>query len=315
MRTERESNRSNTPHPAEYAARQDRLKRSLELIYTVAESTQAQDMLGVLAVRLVEAIDYVRFPMINHDGSIQEIYRWVQKPVIPLVALRPGQEVQLSMVGITDRQYFGAKEQNNIHPIAQNQITRHFYNGKTSAAKHNEKFSISKGASGSTYTKRFPIFIDHRKKGSPEVGAVFGQPSVAVDYTSDSNPEDILSHELTHALDILDDPVWLMQRNEPREKHTLRRELRGYAVGARISLLIAQRQGLNIIDDEEYFRSVGLSHHIERIRNRINGPIDSPNAFDPNDEIMQTLDRDGLSRMWDRNKRNVKNVSPPPSPQ
>ena len=133
-------------------------------------------MLGVLAVRLVEAIDYVRFPMINHDGSIQEIYRWVQKPVIPLVALRPGQEVQLSMVGITDRQYFGAKEQNNIHPIAQNQITRHFYNGKTSAAKHNEKFSISKGASGSTYTKRFPIFIDHRKKGSPEVGAVFGQP-------------------------------------------------------------------------------------------------------------------------------------------
>ena len=92
MRTEREreSNRSNTPHPAEYAARQDRLKRSLELIYTVAESTQAQDMLGVLAVRLVEAIDYVRFPMINHDGSIQEIYRWVQKPVIPLVALRPG---------------------------------------------------------------------------------------------------------------------------------------------------------------------------------------------------------------------------------
>lgn len=73
MTTER--NRSNVPHPAEYAARQDELKRSLEIIYTVAESTQAQDMLGILATRLVEAIDYVRLPRINDDGSIQEIGR------------------------------------------------------------------------------------------------------------------------------------------------------------------------------------------------------------------------------------------------
>ena len=65
MTTER--NRSNAPHPAEYAARQDELKRSLEIIYTTAESARAQDMLGGLAIRLASAV-------VCRDGSLRRSF-------------------------------------------------------------------------------------------------------------------------------------------------------------------------------------------------------------------------------------------------
>lgn len=299
MTTER--NRSNVPHPAEYAARQDELKRSLEIIYTVAESTQAQDMLGILATRLVEAIDYVRLPRINDDGSIQEIGRWRQIPTIPVVELRSDEEVQTPMVGITDFQYYDRiKCGSDVHPMGKRQIAHYFHDGKSDYTT--EPLRVDRGSFGSTVSYSLPIHADYHKKDSPIVGTVAGQPNIAIRLDDDNNYGDTLSHELIHARDDLDEPVQLTQQGDDNssEKNRLRSELRAYAVGARMSLLIAQHQGLNFIDNEEYFNSVTMSFYVERTRNKINGSVLSPNAFDPNDEIIKALDDAGLRGIYTR---------------
>lgn len=58
------------PHPAEYVARQDRLKRSLEGIFGIVQSPQGYDVLGEHAVRLAKAVDCAHVPSIDTNGVI-----------------------------------------------------------------------------------------------------------------------------------------------------------------------------------------------------------------------------------------------------
>ena len=65
-----------------------------------------------------------------------------------------------------------------------------------------------------------------------------------------------------------------------------------------MSVFIAQRLGIDISEDEQYFRSVSMSIDVEQVRSTVNGHIMSPNAFDPNKELIEALDDAGLKSIY-----------------
>jgi hypothetical protein len=294
MTTER--NRSNAPHPAEYAARQDELKRSLEIIYTTAESARAQDMLGGLAIRLASAVDYVKLPGINSDGIVEEIDGWVQKPTIPVIGLRLGEAVRTPMISITDLQYYGRikGERSVIHPMGERQIAHYFIDGKNDYNTTELLQLPDKSVAGLTKSMNKPVHVDYHKKDSPIVGAVTGQPNVVIKIRDDGRYENVIIHEVIHAMDKLDEPVECGSLEEAR----IRAELRAYGVSFWMSVFIAQRLGIDISEDEQYFRSVSMSIDVEQVRSKVNGHIMSPNAFDPNEELIEALDDAGLKSIY-----------------
>lgn len=93
------------PRPAEYIARQDRLKRSLEGIFGIVQSPQGQDVLGEHAVRLAKAVDCARVPSIGVDGVIAEVPDWHRQRIIPIVSLHPSEVAYTTMDGIAQEQY------------------------------------------------------------------------------------------------------------------------------------------------------------------------------------------------------------------
>lgn len=93
------------PHPAEYAARQDELKWSLEALHLIVQSTQGQDVLGEHAVRLAKAVDCARVPSIGADGVIAEVPDWHRQRIIPIVSLYPSEVAYTTMDGIAQEQY------------------------------------------------------------------------------------------------------------------------------------------------------------------------------------------------------------------
>lgn len=140
---------------------------------------------------------------------------------------------------------------------------------------------------------------------------VVGQPSIIVNEGIHRLAEmvDTLGHEMTHAADYLDYPVWMLDRDGAIEQRDLSYELRAYAIGNRIGKIaldwshrIVRRRwgGLLPSIGDSLSMSSTVAEVVESIRQRVNGDFLSPNAFDPNDKIIKALDDAGLRGIYSR---------------
>ena len=316
MRTERESNRSNTPHPAEYAARQDELKRSLETLHTMALSAQAQDVLGEHAAHLVEAVDCARVPGISAGGIIDEVPGWRKERIIPVVGLRPGEVAYTSMTGMTQEQYNVVRIDPDLDEFTKWELFSESLQGsKQCDTKDYEELSLERSSTAGL-TFNFPSGSGRRDaEGDIVIDSIINnQPNVVINMDQRRRSRQVvtLSHELTHAKDDIEHPVWLAKRDGELERRTLSHELRAYAIDCRIGqmALTSYRmmdgwQGL-LLPNLQLRRSG--SKTVEAVRQKVNGPFDSPHAFDPSDGVVDLLHKLKIDSIYKKEK-------PTPSPQ
>lgn len=100
----------------------------------------------------------------------------------------------------------------------------------------------------------------------------------------------VLGHETSHAYDSVVNPVLEINPAEFNQVK-LRSELQAYAVGKVI-------QGYLTDDDGIIFSSPSTQDRVEEVRRRVNGPLQSENAFDVNDDLIEQLDRAGLRKIY-----------------
>lgn len=308
MTTERESNRSNTPHPAEYAARQDELKWSLEALHLIVQSTQGQDVLGEHAVRLAKAVDCARVPSIGADGVIAEVPDWHRQRIIPIVSLYPSEVAYTTMDGIAQEQYNAVLREPDLDNAVKWDFAAMYFRNTKKENRHKRELRLSRKSGGRTTA----VTVAMGPVGEESVTTrVVGQPSIIVNEGIHRLAEmvDTLGHEMTHAADYLDYPVWMLDRDGAIEQRDLSYELRAYAIGNRIGKIaldwshrIVRRRwgGLLPSIGDSLSMSSTVAEVVESIRQRVNGDFLSPNAFDPNDKIIKALDDAGLRGIYSR---------------
>lgn len=95
-----------------------------------------------------------------------------------------------------------------------------------------------------------------------------------------------LGHETSHAYDRIVNPVSEINPTESNQIK-LRSELQAYAVGKVIQDYLAYNDGIE-------FSHPDVQDRVEEIRRKVNGPLQSENAFDVNGDLIERLDRAGL---------------------
>ena len=98
-----------------------------------------------------------------------------------------------------------------------------------------------------------------------------------------------LAHETFHAHDCVTNPVLEVCSNDSKE--ILCFELRAYAVGKVLQDYLKRDQGVRFI-------CPSVSDRVEKVRRKVNGPLQSENAFDVNDDLINQLDRAGLRNIY-----------------
>ena len=283
------------PRPAEYIARQDRLKRSLEGIFGIVQSPQGQDVLGEHAVRLAKAVDCARVPSIGVDGVIAEVPDWHRQRIIPIVSLHPSEVAYTTMDGIAQEQYNAVLHEPDLDNAVKWDLAAMYFRNTKKENHHRRELSIPAQRSGKTTSS----VVNMTRGGQENIAVgVIGQPSIVVNEKILQLVEmiDTLGHEMIHAADYLDYPVWMMDRDGMAEQRRLSYELRAHAIGWRVGR-IALDQGYRMIGERSILAS---SEVVENIRQRVNGDFLSPNAFDPNDKIIKALDDAGLRGIYSR---------------
>lgn len=99
----------------------------------------------------------------------------------------------------------------------------------------------------------------------------------------------LLAHETSHAYDCVVNPVSEIDPESGQVR--LRSELQAYAVGKAI-------RGYLAYADEIEFIYPSLQDRVEEVRRKVNGPLRSKNAFDVNDDLIEQLDRAGLTGIY-----------------
>lgn len=154
---------------------------------------------------------------------------------------------------------------------------------------------------GSAYTFRLPLYANaitvttHSVHELPEdtglpiiIGK--GRPGVALlARRSRSQMASILLHEVSHALDHVVQPIVY----DERQHRSLSGELAAYATQ---SLAIAALKKEGYV--QRYIKRRPLADAVEAVRFRVNGPYTQPGAFDVNDEIVATLEQNGLQGIY-----------------
>lgn len=102
----------------------------------------------------------------------------------------------------------------------------------------------------------------------------------------------VLGHETSHAYDSVVNPVLKINSAESNQVK-LRSELQAYAVGKVI-------QDYLTYDDGITFSYPSMQDRVEKVRREVNGPLQSENAFDVNDDLIEQLDRAGLRKIYHR---------------
>ena len=95
-----------------------------------------------------------------------------------------------------------------------------------------------------------------------------------------------LGHETSHAYDRIVNPVSEINPTESNQIK-LRSELQACAVGKVIQDYLAYNDGIE-------FSHPDVQDRVEEIRRKVNGPLQSENAFDVNGDLIERLDRAGL---------------------
>ena len=98
-----------------------------------------------------------------------------------------------------------------------------------------------------------------------------------------------LAHETSHAHDCVTNPVLEKCSNDSKE--ILCFELRAYAVSKVLQDYLKRDQGVRFI-------CPSVSDRVEKVRRKVNGPLQSEGAFDVNDDLINQLDRVGLKNIY-----------------
>lgn len=98
-----------------------------------------------------------------------------------------------------------------------------------------------------------------------------------------------LAHETSHAHDCVTNPVLEVCSNDSKE--ILCFELRAYAVSKVLQDYLKRDQGIRFI-------CPSVSDRVEKVRRKVNGPLQSEGAFDVNDDLINQLDRAGLKNIY-----------------
>ena len=98
-----------------------------------------------------------------------------------------------------------------------------------------------------------------------------------------------LGHETSHAYDHVMNPVSEIDPESDQVK--LRSELQAYAAGKVIQDYLTYDAGIVFIPPS-------VQDLVEEVRREVNGPLQSENAFDVNDDLIEQLDRAGLRNIY-----------------
>jgi len=98
-----------------------------------------------------------------------------------------------------------------------------------------------------------------------------------------------LAHETSHAHDCVTNPV--LEIDPKSDQVNLRSELQAYAVSKVL-------QDYLTYNDRIMFSCPSVSDRVEEVRRKVNGPLQSENAFDVNDDLIEQLDRAGLRGIY-----------------
>ena len=99
----------------------------------------------------------------------------------------------------------------------------------------------------------------------------------------------LLAHETSHAHDCVTNPV--LEIDPKSDQVNLRSELQAYAVSKVL-------QDYLTYNDRIMFSCPSVSDRVEEVRRKVNGPLQSENAFDVNDDLIEQLDRAGLRGIY-----------------
>ena len=98
-----------------------------------------------------------------------------------------------------------------------------------------------------------------------------------------------LAHETSHAHDCVTNPVLEKCSNDSKE--ILCFELRAYAVSKVLQDYLKRDQGVRFI-------CPSISDRVEKVRRKVNGPLQSEGAFDVSDDLIEQLYRAGLRNIY-----------------
>ena len=133
-----------------------------------------------------------------------------------------------------------------------------------------------------------------------DISHVAGRPFIGMNST-DIEPIDIavMVHEATHALDHVNSPLLYVCSTKDisattltgfKSRLKLARELRAYAVGDCVEQYLAETHG-------SMERAMLVSRRVEAIRQEVNGPVTSKDAFAAHDGLMRRLAEAGLGHI------------------
>ena len=98
-----------------------------------------------------------------------------------------------------------------------------------------------------------------------------------------------LAHETSHAHDCVTNPV--LEIDPKSDQVNLRSELQAYAVSKVL-------QDYLTYNDRIMFSYPSVSDRVEKVRRKVNGPLQYKGAFDVNDDLIEQLDRAGLRGIY-----------------
>ena len=98
-----------------------------------------------------------------------------------------------------------------------------------------------------------------------------------------------LGHETSHAHDCVTNPV--LEIDPKSDQVNLRSELQAYAVSKVL-------QDYLTYNDRIMFSYPSVSDRVEKVRRKVNGPLQYKGAFDVNDDLIEQLDRAGLRGIY-----------------
>ena len=98
-----------------------------------------------------------------------------------------------------------------------------------------------------------------------------------------------MCHETSHAHDCVTNPV--LEIDPKSDQVNLRSELQAYAVSKVL-------QDYLTYNDRIMFSYPSVSDRVEKVRRKVNGPLQYKGAFDVNDDLIEQLDRAGLRGIY-----------------
>jgi hypothetical protein len=248
----------------------DSLKRMKDRLIGALEKPEIIDTLGALAfglyntAQMLEPMEYVEGEEL---GDSHPDLDWTNKNIIPLIG---------------SNKFVVSGKQRSPMPVQKDRIEKTLVGDMRVDYMYRCLEDYPSGITEGTDVTGF-CTADFYDMGGPYV---YLRPviSVAQNGLSCVNTA-VLGHETSHAYDRVVNSV--LEINPKSDQVKFRSELQACAVGKVIQDYLAY-------NDRIRFSSPSVQDLVEEVRREVNGPLQSENAFDVNDDLIERLDRAGL---------------------